>query len=190
MNGMIKSWGGLLCAASLFTAQAAMADIPPQDACETKNAVCHSAGEAFDEDGVCRARTCTKGPPGNEYTYECLLCETSSGAAGASGAAGESGNAGAAGEASEGGAAGIADDGSAGTPDSVAGRPSSQGGTGGAPSPSKGGAAGVSNPVSADDTADEGGCSIAAVGTEKGIASLMLALGLSALCLSRRRRRH
>jgi|GEM_PF-1529074 len=184
MNGMIKSWGVFLCAASLFAGHPARADIPPPDACQTKNAVCHSAGEAYDEDGVCRAKTCTKGPPGNQFTYECLLCEASSGAAGASGAAGESGNAGAAGDVTRGGAAGAVDNGSAGKPDSVAGGSGSQGGTGGAPS--KGGSAGVPLPA-ADDQADEGGCSIAAVGTEKGLASLMLALGLSALCLSRRR---
>ncbi|HKO53807.1 MAG TPA: hypothetical protein VJV79_39135 [Polyangiaceae bacterium] len=39
-----------------------------------------------------------------------------------------------------------------------------------------------------DHPKDEGGCSIGTIGTERGVATLMLGLGLAALTLSRRRR--
>jgi len=49
-------------------------------------------------------------------------------------------------------------------------------------------AAGATSDTETDAHKDEGGCSIRALGTEKGIASLMLGLGLVALGVSRRRR--
>jgi hypothetical protein len=50
------------------------------------------------------------------------------------------------------------------------------------------GAAGASTVTESDDHKDDGGCSIRALGTEKGVASLMLGLGLLALGISRRSR--
>ena len=51
------------------------------------------------------------------------------------------------------------------------------------------GAAGASPVVDTDDEhKDDGGCSVRALGTEKGIAGVMLGLGLLALGISRRNR--
>jgi len=50
------------------------------------------------------------------------------------------------------------------------------------------GAAGAATETVTDDHKDEGGCSVGALGTEKGVATLMLGLGLAALGISRRRR--
>jgi hypothetical protein len=50
------------------------------------------------------------------------------------------------------------------------------------------GADGAATVTKADGTKDGGGCSVRALGTEKGVASLMLALGLLALGISRRQR--
>jgi hypothetical protein len=51
------------------------------------------------------------------------------------------------------------------------------------------GAAGASEVASAsDDHKDDGGCNVRALGTEKGIATVMLGFGLLALGISRRRR--
>jgi len=174
MSRMMKNVLGVLCAVSLFATSAARADIPPPDTCNTKGAVCHNAGTSASEDGVCTAKTCSKGPPGQEYTYECLLCEpgTPTGAAGASGAAGESGNAGAAGEPVSHGAAGALE-GGAGTSGSESGA-GGVGATGGGQNGGHG--------------TDDGGCSVGILGTERGVASLMLGLGLVAIGVSRRRR--
>lgn len=128
---MMKSLLGLICAAGLFTAAAARADIPPPDVCRTLGEVCHNAGEAYDKDGVCTAATCSKGSAsGQVTTYECLKC--------------------------------------------VAGDVS--------------GAAGASTETVTDTPKDEGGCSVGTLGTERGVATLMLGLGVVALGISRRRR--
>jgi hypothetical protein len=50
------------------------------------------------------------------------------------------------------------------------------------------GAAGASTVTETDAQKDDGGCSVRALGTEKGVASMMLGLGLLALGVSRRRR--
>lgn len=132
MNAMLKGAMGLMCAASLFAASAARADIPPPDVCQTEAAACHNAGETYDKDGVCTKTTCSRGSAsGQVTTYECLKCEAST-----------------------------------------------------AP-----GAAGAATVTETDAAKDEGGCNIRAIGTEKGIASLMLGLGLLALGISRRRQR-
>jgi hypothetical protein len=130
MPWITKTVLGLLCAAGLFAAPKARADIPPPDACQTQGAACHNGGEDYDKDGLCAKATCTKGAPGQQMTYECFKCE-------------------------------------AGTVRGDAG------------------ATAVNETV---DPKDEGGCSVRALGTEKGIATLMLGLGLGALALSRRRR--
>lgn len=85
MNGTMRSVLGLACGAVLFAAPAAHADLPPPDACQTADAACKNAGAAYDQDGVCKSTTCTKGPPGQQITYDCLRCElpTTPSAAGA-----------------------------------------------------------------------------------------------------------
>jgi hypothetical protein len=50
------------------------------------------------------------------------------------------------------------------------------------------GAAGASTATTTDGSKGDGGCSVRALGTEKGVASLMLGLGLLALGISRRQR--
>jgi hypothetical protein len=129
---------GLLGAAALFASQAARADIPPPDACQTENAACHNAGTSYDKDGVCTKTTCSRGGPSGQITsYDCFLCQLGS-AAGAAGAVG----------------------------------------TAGAPS-------------DAAPQKNDGGCSVGALGalaSERGIAALMLGLGMAALGISRRRR--
>lgn len=123
---------GLMCAASVFAASAARADIPPPDVCTTEAAACHNAGESYDKDGLCTKTTCSRGSAsGQVTTYECLKCEASA-----------------------------------------------------AP-----GAAGATTVTDADAAKDEGGCSLRALRTEKGVASVMLGLGLLALGISRRRQR-
>ena len=129
MNRTIKTSLGLWAAACLFAATPARADVPPPDVCQTENAVCHNAGDHYDQDGVCTASTCQKGSAsGQVTTYDCLLCK-----------------------------------------------------------PKAMGAAGSSE-VPNDEPKDDGGCSVRTLGTEKGIAALMLGLGVLALGISRRRR--
>lgn len=48
--------------------------------------------------------------------------------------------------------------------------------------------AGATTVTETDDHKDDGGCSVGALGTEKGVATVMLGLGLIALGISRRRR--
>jgi hypothetical protein len=50
------------------------------------------------------------------------------------------------------------------------------------------GAAGASTVPITDGSTDDGGCTVRALGTEKGVASLMLGLGLLVLGISRRHR--
>ena len=168
MSGTMKNVLGVLCAVSLFATSAARADIPPPDACNTQGAVCHNAGTSASEDGVCTAKTCSKGPPGQEYTYECLLCEPGT----PTGAAGESGSAGTAGQSVSHGDAGALE-GGAGT----SGSESGAGGVGATGGRQNGG-----------HGTDDGGCSVGILGTERGVATLMLGLGLVAIGVSRRRR--
>jgi hypothetical protein len=110
-----------------------------------------NAGQTFDQPGTCFERTCTKGPPGEQVTYDCLRCE----------AAGEGGSGGGAGEAGTGGTAG-------GT---------ATGGKADAGSPS--------TPPKSDDD-DDDGCSVRGVGAERGLAGLMLLVGLALLGRGRR----
>lgn len=154
-----KCLQGLVCMMGLLAAPAAWADIPPPGTCFTEHEACDMAGENFDQPGVCTATTCTKGPPGQQVTYDCLLCELEAGGAG--------------GEASVAGAAG------------TAGTPEAGGASGTAGSAPKAGAAGA--PVSTPSK-DDGGCSVGALGSEKSATALMLGLGLAALGISRRRR--
>jgi len=62
------------------------------------------------------------------------------------------------------------------------------GATGAAGAAGATGTAGASMVATTDGNKDNGGCSIHALGTEKGVASLMLGLGLLALGISRRQR--
>jgi hypothetical protein len=134
MNGLMKGVAGLMCAACLFVASAARADIPPPDACQAENAACDNAGERHDKDGVCKKATCTKGSASGQITsYDCFKCEA--------------------------------------TPVL--------------------GSAGTSTTTETDELKDDGGCSVGSLGkfgTEKGVAALMLGLGMVALGISRRRR--
>jgi len=50
------------------------------------------------------------------------------------------------------------------------------------------GAAGATTVTESNGNKDDGGCSVGALGSEKGAAALMLGLGLAALGISRRRR--
>jgi len=75
----------------------AHADIPPPDTCEKAGAACLNAGQTFDQPGTCFERTCTKGPPGEQVSYDCLRCEAE-GEGGSGGAGGEPGTGGTAGE--------------------------------------------------------------------------------------------
>jgi MYXO-CTERM domain-containing protein len=94
--------------ATSWLAPPAHADIPPPDTCDEVGEACLNAGPAFDEPGTCFTRTCTKGPPGQQVTYECLRCEVK----------GEGGSGGAGGDAATGGTAtgGKANAGSPSTP--------------------------------------------------------------------------
>lgn len=121
---MIRSRAGavLFAAACWLTAASAHADIPPPDSCGASakaGEACSNAGENADQKGRCKQQTCTKGPPGDQMSYECLRCEID--------ADGQS---------------------------------------------SKG---------------DDGGCSVSGVGTERGIAGLLLIAGLGLLVRERRR---
>lgn len=182
MNEMMKTVFALVCVAGTFAAPVARADIPPPDVCLTKGAVCHNAGADFSGDGLCTQATCMKGGP-QPLTYECLKCTAGeAGAAGqldGSGTAGEAGTSGQLDDAGAGGTIGVAGThsvGKAGSTASIGGATHSAGSAnsaGAADQPSKG---------------DDGGCSIGVLGSERGIGSLMLGLGLVALGISRRRR--
>ena len=159
---MMRCLLAFVCTAGVLTAPAAWADVAPPDACFTVDAVCHNAGENYDQDGVCKATTCTKGPPGQQVTYDCFRCESEAGAAGAAGAMTDGGEAGVPGKAGAG----------------SAGTAGASGGVGMGGGPATGGA----------HPDDDSGCSVGALGSERGIATLMLTLGLAALGISRRRR--
>lgn len=174
MNGTLKGCLGLVYAVGLLATPAARADVAPPDACFTENEVCQNAGGSFDQEGICTATTCTKGPPGDEITYDCLVCEAA--AAGAAGTGGVAGGAGAAGMPDAAGAGGMPEAGGTGGTHATGG---------------KSGASGMAgSPVTPTDDDDDDGCSCSstALGSEKGAAALMLVLGLAALGVSRRRR--
>lgn len=124
-----------------------------------------NAGQTFDQPGTCFERTCTKGPPGEQVTYDCLRCEAE-GEGGSGGAGGEAGTGNIAGEAGIGGGGG------------ATGGVAATGGkaTGGSPS----------TPPKSDDDSDDG-CSVRGVGAERGFAGLMLLVGLALLGRGRRR---
>jgi hypothetical protein len=168
MSGIAKSVCALLCLAAMLTAPGARADVAAPDVtCDTKGAACNNAAPNGAGSGVCTAGVPTTrfglpscGPAGEAGTgqTECLFCEASQGG---SGGAGGGGN-----------AAGATN--TAGT--SAAG--ASAGGTS-----STAGAAGANS-----GSGDSGGCSVRQLGSERGVATFMLGLGLAALALGRRRR--
>ena len=183
MNSMLKSVAIVLitAAAGVSLPAAAHADIPPPDTCLSEGVACHNAGPQAADDGQCTAATCTKTLPGGAAMhYDCLLCKApgDAGAGGTAGEAGEAATAGAAGDATEAGGAGAGGKSNAGGATHSAGAAHSAGAS------NQAGAAGSGTPGSSDD----GGCAIGVLGSEKGVASLMLGLGLAALGLSRRRR--
>ena len=102
----------------------AYADIPPPDTCDEAGEACTNAGPGFDQSGTCFQRTCSKGPPGQTVSYDCLRCEVAVG--------------------------------------------------------------GGSEPHDEDDDSDDG-CSVRGVGTERGLAGLMVLVGLALLGRGRRR---
>lgn len=190
--------GVALAIAAGWLAAPARADIPPPDTCDEAGKACMNAGPAFDQPGMCFTRTCTKGPPGEEVTYECLRCEAE-GEGGAGGAGGEPATGGTAGEPGIGGSGG---DSSAGTggelPEAGAPNPSVGGShvtggaaatggkpTGGAATGGRADAGSPSKPPKDDDGDD--GCSVRGVGAERGFAGVMLLLGLALLGRGRRR---
>jgi MYXO-CTERM domain-containing protein len=65
----------------------AWADIAPPDQCSQAGAACENAGDGYDQAGLCVQRTCTKGPPSEQYSYDCLRCELKAMAGGDSGPA-------------------------------------------------------------------------------------------------------
>lgn len=75
MKSRWRSSLGVVAIAGCFWSTAAWADIPPPDDCSGAGTACSNAGEEYDQPGTCMQRTCTKGPPGEQYSYECLLCE-------------------------------------------------------------------------------------------------------------------
>jgi MYXO-CTERM domain-containing protein len=177
----------------------AHADIPPPDTCEKAGGACMNAGQAFDQPGTCFERTCTKGPPGEQVTYECLRCEAE-GEGGSGGAGGEPGTGGTAGEPAIGGSGGDSAAGASGElPEGGAPNPSTGGGpatggvaatggkpTGGEATGGKANAGSPSTPPKSDDDSDDG-CSVRGVGAERGFAGLMLLVGLALLGRGRRR---
>jgi hypothetical protein len=168
MSGITKSVCALLCVAAALTAPRARADVATPDVtCDTKGAACDNAAPNGVGLGVCSAGVPTTafgrpscGPAGDAGTgqTECLFCQAAQGGSGGSDGSGTAGTGNSAGASAAGASAG-------GT--------SSTAGTTGSAGASSG---------------DSGGCSVRQLGTERSIATFMLALGLAALALGRRRR--
>ncbi len=76
---VLSGWSlGMLLAAPAF------ADIPPPDACmqAEEGKACDNAGEAADKPGLCKKDSCTKQTPSGSMTYECYVCQETTGAGG------------------------------------------------------------------------------------------------------------
>ncbi|HWZ91956.1 MAG TPA: hypothetical protein VNW92_23995, partial [Polyangiaceae bacterium] len=172
--GITKSVCALLCVAAALTAPVARADIASPDVtCDTKGAACDNAAPNGVGVGVCSAGVPVTafgrpscGPAGDAGTgqTECLFCQAAQGGSGGAGGSGTAGTGNSAGATNTAGAS--AAGASAGGTSSTAGSASSAG----------------------TSSSDSGGCSVRQLGTERGIATFMLGLGLAALALGRRRR--
>lgn len=186
MGRVMRTFGrlavALVCVAGALVAPAARADIPPLDSCDVEGSSCQNVGGDAGQPGVCSARTCRRetglGGADGVMFYDCLLCEKAT-VPGADGTGGAS--AGAAAVAGEGGAsiatggANVALAGNAGeVANGAAGAATGAGG----------------NPAVPGGDAGEDGCSCTfrSLGSERGVAALLLGLGLTALRSSRRRR--
>jgi hypothetical protein len=166
MYPLIKTIVALAFVLCALRSSVARADVPPIDACTSPGASCENAGPGGNLPGICTVDTCTRpiGPPSaagaagsDVISYECLRCKKGSlGEAGAGGTHGEAGSGNVGGEGGVTGAGGTSGEGGAN-------------GEGGA------GASGGSHGGGDDD----GGCScnLTALGSERGVAALMLGLG-------------
>lgn len=178
MRGIVKSACAALCLAAALSAPAARADVAPPDVtCETRGAACDNAAPNGFGAGVCTDGVPTTafgrpscGPVGNAGATSCLYCQ----AAGGSGGAEDNGGIGGSGTTvPNGGAVNVA--GAAGGAGAPAAGASSSAGAG-------------TKPTSGDDSKDDGGCSVRQLGSERNVAVFMVAIGVAALALGRRRR--
>jgi len=113
--------GSIVVGAATFAlgGTVARADIPPPDACTSPGQPCQVAGPNYDQAGVCRESTCTKGLPNGDggittMSYACNRCQL--GAGGGGGAGGAGGSSGVGGAAGAGAAAGASGAGTGGAP--------------------------------------------------------------------------
>lgn len=146
-----------LAAAALTLATAARADIPPPDGCTTKDAACNNA--PGNQPGTCLDAQCVRSTPDGPVTYDCLRCKANGGAGGTSGTGGVN------------------------TTGAISGTGAADSGG----SSNSGGKA-ASGSAGAPKADSDGGCALGRLGGgEGGLAALMVALGLGALLVSRRR---
>lgn len=83
---------GWVLGLGLLLAAPALADIPPPDACTEadEGKACDNAGENADEPGVCKKDSCTRQTPSGSMTYECYVCQETTGTGGAANHGGSS----------------------------------------------------------------------------------------------------
>ncbi|HWA78404.1 MAG TPA: hypothetical protein VG937_38980 [Polyangiaceae bacterium] len=163
----------------------ARADIPPPDSCTTADAACSNAGPEHNQPGQCAPAKCMRARPDGTITYDCLRCVSSAGNGG-SGNGGGATITGGSGSTTGGTASSTGGSGSTtgGTSSSTGGSGSTTGGT----SSSTGGGAQAGASGASSDGDDDGGCSMSPVTAQRGMAALMVALGLSVAFTVRRRR--
>jgi hypothetical protein len=188
MNRMQATLGGLIGLAGALLTTGAWADVArPDNGCPTVGLQCHNAGPAGEEDGVCTAVGCNLSGSGGGNPDVCKRCEVPS-PEGSAGSGDDIPNT--AGAANVAGAGSVAGAPNAAGAANAAGAPSAGGAlnAGGAASHPARGAAGDTTTTGTDKAPDDGGCSVRMLGSEKGVAAMMLGLGAAALALSRRRR--
>lgn len=155
-------------AAILSSSAAARADALPPDGCTQAGTACSNAGPMFDQPGVCTAEMCPHmTPDGGTTMVPCDICEPSDAGVTDAGKDGAS-------------SSGSSSGGSSGS-SSGAGSGSSSGGGSGSSSGASGGGGG-------GNSGGGGGCALSPLARDGTAGLAMLALGIGALTLARRRR--
>jgi len=162
MRESLRVLGAIATMAMVGWSGPALADVPPPDACQDVGSVgqmCNNAGPNNDQPGVCVASTCEHPTPDGSSSYACALCEGPDAEAPKDGG----------GSSSSGSSSGVSS-GSGSSSGSSSGSTSSSG------SSSSGSGSGKSS------------CTMSPLARDGATGFGMLALGVGALALARRRR--
>jgi hypothetical protein len=175
----------IAAAAAVFSSSlAARADALPPDGCTQAGVACSNAGPMYDEPGICTAEMCPHmNPDGGVTMVSCDICEpTDAGVtdAGKTDGASSSGS-------SSGGSSGSSSGASSGS-SSGGSSGSGSGGSSGSGSGGSGSSSGGSGGGAGGNSGGGGGCTLTPLARDGTAGLAMLALGIGALTLARRRR--